>query len=135
MSGSKLTMTLALSMAPWAGSVHATPSQISLREAKQLAIAALPPESRKLPGLTVDGNGGPDAAHPPLRMLVVVWRGSPGGSAIVANVDVDRRSGRVFNSVNCQEYATPQLHALQRRLRTVHKIRLDPHDPGPDCEH
>jgi hypothetical protein len=88
-----------------------TPSQ-----ARELVLASLSPEQRRLPSLGVDPYKDPNTSK--FLFFTVSWEGTSNGSVVVGNYAVDPYTGDVFSAtVGCEEEKNRGLEALQKRVR------------------
>jgi hypothetical protein len=99
--------------------VHSStpPRAVSRDEAMDLVSAALPLETRRLPGFALDAGEG--SAFPHFYTVSVTWAGPPyGGSVVIGFYFVDTSTGDVWNAVaECEELSTPALRKLQAKVR------------------
>lgn len=111
--------------------------RVSVGEAKNLVLEALPRKARHLPSLSLEG--GLDPAYPGFYVISVMWAGAPDGSVVYGNYAVDASTGDVFDAVSeCTEISTPSLRKLQAEIRSriglsdseYHKIKSE----GPLCQ-
>lgn len=87
-----------------------------LSEAKELVVAALPPESINLKGFELQPYE--DKDFPQYYFFLAEWAGSPGGSAVIGHYAVDKSTGDVWDTVvECDELTSPKLHKLQMDFR------------------
>jgi hypothetical protein len=109
---------------------------VSLDEAMDLVSAALPLETRRLPGFALDAGEG--ATFPRFYTVSVTWAGAPKGSMVIGFYYVDKSTGDVWNAgAECEELSTPALRELQAKVRLriglsdseYHKIKKK----GPLC--
>jgi hypothetical protein len=108
---------------------------MSVTEAKQFALAAIPLKSKQLPGfqLELDNN-----ECKSLCEFNAIWEGLPGGSVEVGFYFVDPITGTVWNAVmECDKLSTPNLRELQKKwikhsgLTKAQLLKLQA--PGPQC--
>lgn len=87
---------------------------VSRDEAMDLVWAALPLETRRLPGFALDAGEGAR-----FYSVAVTWAGPPnGGSIVIGYYDVDKSTGDVFSATaSCKEESTPALRKLQAKIR------------------
>jgi hypothetical protein len=104
----------------------------------QAAINAEWPHAKKFPGLGVESEVQKDVYYPKFRFFYVTWAGSPkGGSAVVGSIAIDPLTADVWNGVMCEEIRSPQVAAIQRKIRR--RIGLSDRQyrslkaPGPLC--
>jgi hypothetical protein len=118
--------------------VHsAEPSKISDSQAKEVIVASLTVQQRRLPKLQVEQFY--ESGSSKFWFFTVMWEGLPKGSAVVGNYSVDPYTGDVFSAVaSCDEIHTQTLQDLQRRIRaSLHLSKSEYHrlkTKGPLCE-
>jgi hypothetical protein len=108
---------------------------MSVTEAKQFALAAIPLKSKQLPGfqLELDNN-----VCESLCEFNAIWEGLPGGSVEVGFYSVDPITGTVWNAVmECDKLSTARLRELQKKwikhsgLSKTQLLKFQA--PGPQC--
>jgi hypothetical protein len=113
-----------------ASAVTKATHKITLAQAKALVMAALTPEERRAPGVTIDTHGkDPNNIstykdHDNSRFLIfnVVWAAKI-GSDNIGLYSVDIYTGDVFSDVSqCAEYYSKKLAVLQKKIR--HSLHL-----------
>jgi hypothetical protein len=125
-----LFLTLGLSQAQ-----TPSPARMSVTEAKQFALAAIPPKLKQLPGFElILGNNACES----LCEFNAIWEGLPGGSLEVGFYSVDPITGTVWNAVmECDQLSTPSLRELQTnwiKHSGFTKAQLRKFQtPGPQC--
>jgi hypothetical protein len=115
--------------------------EINAAETDELVRAAIDaewPQAKKLPGLGFVGEIFPNSSYPRLRFFDVTWDGPHSyGGALVGFVGLDPLTADVWNGVKCEEIRSPQVAAIQRRIRQ--RIGLSDLQypslkaPGPKC--
>jgi hypothetical protein len=99
------------------------PGQITVNEATQLVLAALPSKTKQLPKFGLEG--GLDSSDPRFYMFEAYWAGAPNGSMVIGNYAVDASTADVWNApAACDELSTPALRKFQKQVRS--RIRLSP---------
>lgn len=137
----KPLLVLFLSLSLCATLTHAqahTPRELTVAQARELVLAALNAQQRRLPKLGAEST---DAPNSPSAFLyfTVVWEGTPNSSVVVGNYAVDPRTGDVFSAtIECHEEKNKLLRKRQARARAT--LRLSATDyqrlktKGPLCE-
>ena len=108
---------------------------VTIAEARELAIAAVAPATRRLPGFGADDF--PEPYFPDYYFFELTWD-NPRGSVIVDHFAVDPRTGDVWSAILCWEIKSGSLKRLQREIRKriglteseYRKVRRR----GPMCE-
>jgi hypothetical protein len=111
------------------------PRVVSVDEAKNLVLEALPPKTRHLPKFGLDQYK--DKYFPQFYFFSATWAGAPNGSSVIGNYAVDSSTGDVWSATECEEESTPELRKLQAKVRLrlglsdseYHKIKRK----GPVC--
>ncbi len=112
-----------------------SPTRMSVAEAKQFALAAIPLKSKQLPDfqLEIDNN-----ADESLYVFNAIWEGLPGGSVEIGFYAVDPITGTVWDSVmECDQLSTQRLRELQKKwikrsgLTKIQLLKFQ--SPGPQC--
>ena len=111
------------------------PARMSVAQAKQFALAAIPLKSKQLPGFELDLD---NSAYEGLYVFNAMWEGLPGGSVNVGFYAVDPITGTVWDAVmGCDQLGTPSLRKLQANwikhsgFTKVQLLKLQA--PGPQC--
>jgi hypothetical protein len=90
--------------------------KITSDQAKALALAALTPAQKHLPGLETVRYQSRHSSR--FVFYTVVWLGEQNGSVVVENFAVDSRTGDVWSaSASCDEMNNPELSKLQSEVR------------------
>jgi hypothetical protein len=112
-----------------------SPVRMSVAEAKQFALAAIPLKSKQLPGFELDLDNSADEG---LYVFNAMWEGLPGGSVNVGFYAVDPITGTVWDAVmECDQLSTPSLRELQTKwiknsgLTKAQLLKFQA--PGPQC--
>ena len=96
---------------------QATKQRLSVQEARQLVLAALPSSTKQLPKFGLEQYEYP--ASPGFYFFTAYWAGAPRGSMIVGHYAVDESTADVWNAVMaCEELSTPALRNLQAKARS-----------------
>ena len=112
------------------------PRRLTVYEARNLVLAALPSKTTHLPKFGVDQYQ--DKNLPRFYFFEALWEGAPNGSAVIGHYAVDSSTGDVFSAITtCDEKSTPALRKLQAKVRLriglsdseYHKIKTK----GPLC--
>jgi len=88
---------------------------VSPEEARGLVLAALPSETRRLPGFTLRQHDVQE--FPQFYFFTAIWIGAPNGSLIAGDWAVDRSTADVWSALRCEEESTSTLRKLQSKLR------------------
>jgi hypothetical protein len=112
--------------------------KLTLAQAKLLVMAALTPNERRAPGLTI-GEGSEYYSNSNLRFIMfhVGWAATE-GSDLIGWYSVDIYTGDVFSSVaECGEYYSKKLEALQKKIRRSLRLTEVQYKKlktnGPEC--
>ena len=90
-------------------------AQMSVQEAKQFAIAAISPETKRMRGFQLIPD---NSAYKGLYVFNAIWEGLPGGSMEIGFYAVDPITGTVWNAVTeCDQLSSPELSRLQLKRR------------------
>jgi hypothetical protein len=107
---------------------------ITPEEARQVALAALSPEARRLPGLELESLGEVAGFYG----FTVAWgvpRGEAGGT--VEHLAVDHVTADVWSGVVCREEKSSSLSKVQatirKRIGLTDKVHKQLRRPGPMC--
>jgi len=121
----------------WSPSAVASDARkLTVDEARELAQAAMPSLTAKLPGLNFDPFKNP--YYPDFYFFELLWNSTGDISPIADHYAVDSRTGDVWKAVVCSELKSRTLSMHQIALRK--KIGLTPKQyrkmrrPGPECE-
>jgi hypothetical protein len=96
---------------------QATKQRVSVQDAKQLVLAALPSKAKQLPKFGLEQYEYP--ASPGFYFFTAYWAGAPHGSMVIGNYAVDESTADIWNAVMaCEELNTPALHRLQAKVRS-----------------
>ncbi len=87
---------------------------LTIREAEQLARAALRPETKRLPGLSLE----PDRNPRRCVTFDVLWSNPGPGSVHSQFLTVDLQTAEVWSPTVWRRVTTPALRTAQRSLRT-----------------
>jgi hypothetical protein len=117
--------------------VECSPQRITNEQARELVLASLTEEQRRLPKVEAEQFDAPYASK--FLFLTVSWEGTPKGSVVVGNYAVDPFTGDVFSAViECKEKKNKRLLVLQKQIRaTLHLSQSDYQrlkTKGPLCE-
>ena len=97
--------------------------RVTVCEAKQLVLAALPSRTKKLPKFGLEG--GLDSHDPRFYVFEAYWAGAPNGSMVIGNYAVDASTADVWDApAACDELSTPALRKFQKQVRS--RIGLSP---------
>ena len=93
---------------------------ISLSDAERLALKALTPSQKKLPGIEVYNSSIADHCV----VFEAIFNNPQPGSVHVDFLLVDLRTGEVWHGPNppCELVSSPSLKGMQKKLRTKYKI-------------
>lgn len=126
-----------ISLVVWSVAAYASNApKVTVHEARELAQAAMPSLTARLPGLKFDAFENP--YYPDFYFFELLWNSTGDVSPIADHYAVDSRTGDVWKAVVCSELKTPKLSMVQNALRK--KIGLTPKQyrkirrPGPECE-
>lgn len=97
---------------------------LDAKEARRLAIEALDPGQRKLPGLNAALSQRLDI--PGFYRFEVLWKPTNPGSAVVGFFAVNRVTGQVWELVRCSEKKSRNLARLQGNMHKA--IGLSPEE-------
>jgi hypothetical protein len=123
------------------GASGATPETMPLREltgkeVRELTLAALSPEARRLPGLELEVQGNPTFAR--YQFVTVTWgvpRGEAGGT--VTHVAVDTVTADVWSGLVCKEHSSSTLRksqsAIRKRIGLSNELYRTLKRKGPMC--
>jgi len=111
--------------------------KITTSQGKELVLASLTAQQRRLPKLGADRLDAPYSSS--FWFFTVTWEGLPKGSVVVGNYAVDPYTGDVFSAVaSCYEMHTSTLQNLQRQTRATLHLSQPDYDrlktQGPLCE-
>jgi hypothetical protein len=108
---------------------------MSVTEAKQFALAAIPLKSKQLPSFQLESD---NSAYEGLYVFNAIWAGLPGGSVEIGFYAVDPITGTVWDAVvECDKLSTPSLRELQTKwikhsgLTKAQLLKFQA--PGPQC--
>ena len=112
------------------------PSQMSVEEAKQFAMAAIRPEAKRMSGFQLIPE---NSAYKGLYVFNAIWEGLPGESVEIGFYAVDPITGTVWNAVmECDRLSSPELSRLQLKRREqsgYSKIQFQKLQAnGPQCQ-
>ncbi|HWG18417.1 MAG TPA: hypothetical protein VN678_11180 [Acidobacteriaceae bacterium] len=110
------------------------PPRMSVTEAQQFALTAVPLRQRKLPGFQFDL----PKTDKGLYVFDAIWNGLPNGSVEIGFYAVDPVTGAVWNAVmGCEQVSTPELKKLQtswiKHSGLAKGELLKFQAPGPQC--
>lgn len=111
--------------------------KMTAEQARELVIASLTAEQRRLPSLEAEQYDAPDSSQ--FVFFTVTWRGTPNGSVVVGNYAVDSYTGDVWSAViGCYEVKNKKLSALQSQVRATLHLSQSEYQrlktKGPLCE-
>jgi hypothetical protein len=86
---------------------------LTMKEAEQLARAALSPQTRRLPGLALDADPHPRRC----TTFDVLWSNPGPGSAHVEFLTIDLETAEVWSPTVWRRVTTPSLRTAQRAIR------------------
>jgi hypothetical protein len=95
---------------------------LTVDEGRELARAAMPPLTARLPGVYLDVFKNP--YYPDFYFFEITWNSTGDMSPIADHYAVDSRTGDVWKAVICRELKSPALSMRQAVLRK--KIGLTP---------
>lgn len=91
--------------------------RVSVDEAKDLVLAALPAKAKQLPKFGLEG--GVDPTYPHFYIFMAYWEGAPNGSMVIGHYAVDYSTADVWDAVMaCEELSTPALQKMQMKIRS-----------------
>jgi hypothetical protein len=91
--------------------------RVSVDEAKDLVLAALPAKTKRLPRFGLEG--GVDPTYPHFYIFMAYWEGAPNGSMVIGHYAVDFSTADVWNAVMaCEELSTAALQKMQMKIRS-----------------
>jgi hypothetical protein len=112
-----------------------TPARMSVAQAEQFALAAIPVKLKRLPAFQLETSSNADES---LYIFNALWAGLPGGSVEVGFYAVDPVTGTVWNAVmECDRLTSPRLRELQMKwtkqsgLTKAQLLKLQA--TGPQC--
>jgi hypothetical protein len=105
--------------------------RLTIKEAEQLARAALTPEARRLPGLSLE----PDKNPRRCVTFDVLWSNPGPGSVHSQFLSVDLQTAEVWSPTVWRRLTTPALRTAQRDLRTRLQISDAEVKKALDSEH
>lgn len=113
------------------------PRPISVKEARNLVLEALPLEVRQLPKFGIDLFE--DARFPQFYVFLASSAGAPSGSAVIGYYAVDKSTGDVWNApAACDELRSASLRKLQAKVRSEIGLSESEYQrirrKGPLCE-
>jgi hypothetical protein len=121
----------------WSAPAYASDTRtLTVNEGRELARAAMPPLTARLPGVYLDVFK--DPYHPDFYFFAITWKSTGDASPIADHYAVDSTTGDVWKAVTCRELKSPALSMRQAVLRK--KIGLTPEQYGkirrlgPECE-
>ena len=96
---------------------------VTVVEARQLVLAALPARTKHLPKFGLEG--GLDSRDARFYIFTAYWAGAPNGSMVIGNYAVDASTADVWNApAACVEMSTPALRKVQQQVRS--RIGMSP---------
>ena len=102
---------------------QAAARQVTVVQARQLVLAALPARTKHLPKFGLEG--GLDSRDPRFYIFTAYWAGAPNGSMVIGNYAVDASTADVWNApAACVEMSTPALRKVQQQVRS--RIGMSP---------
>ena len=110
-----IVLLLALGLVP-SLPMQARGRDLTAAEARDLVMAALEPEARALPKLSIDVMDRKER-RAGFYEFAVTWDSTSGGSVMVGFYAVDETSGDVWTLVACRKISSRDLQRLQRTLR------------------
>ncbi len=121
----------------WSSAAFASDARkLTVEEARELATAALPSMTARLPGLNFDAYRVP--YYPDFYFFEVLWNSTGDISPIAGHYAVDSKTADVWDPVFCRELKSQALSARQADLRKkiglVPKQYLKIRRLGPMCE-
>lgn len=94
--------------------------RITINEARDLVMAALTDQQRRMPGAAAEYDGDKTGSATTRYIgVTAIWDGQPNGSVVQGVYDVDTYTGDVFSAAAaCKTYSNPRLRRLQARIRS-----------------
>jgi hypothetical protein len=120
MSMKRLLLAIALALACEA-LIYAQRRDLTIAEARELVMAALQPEARELPKLSINTLDRKER-RTGFDEFAVTWD-NPNGSAVFGFFAVNQATGDVWKLALCRRADTPDLRKLQDTLRD--RVGLD----------
>jgi hypothetical protein len=132
-----IALFLFVSLYATAQTVELPDRKITVDQARELVMASLSAEQRRLPSLQSEHNDEPKSSR--FSYFTVIWEGEPNGSVVVGNYAVDIYSGDVWSAViGCHEEKSNRLQTLQKQIRATLHLSQSEYQrlktKGPLCE-